>query len=140
MPNTTSPLDEPMLDITPDPVTLSELYDIDPPDGIARNTKFDAAAAEFLQVVDLASTWSKKKAKALVDDFRKTLVEVRSISHQEIEKMEAQQKLKIKPKDGEKKLPTSMLFEIFAEQLILKNSNKDTFRTLLEHGKFSDMH
>ena len=43
-----STLDEPLLDITVDPITLNELYDIDPPDGLARNVKFDEAASEFI--------------------------------------------------------------------------------------------
>ena len=73
--------------------------------------------------MNLASTWSKKKTRALVDDFRKTLIEVKSISNQEIEFMERQSLLKVKPEKGEKSLPTSMLFSIFAEQLILKNSD-----------------
>ena len=92
---------EPTLAMCPDPVTLNELYDIDPPDGIARNETFDRAAAEFLTVVDLASTWSKKKAKALIEDFRKTLVEVRLITQSEIARMEALQGCKIKPGAGE---------------------------------------
>ena len=122
---------EPTLAITPDPVTLNELYDIDPPDGIARNETFDSAAAEFLTVVDLASTWSKKKAKALIEDFRKTLVEVRLITQSEIAKMEALQKCKIKPGVGEQKLQISMLFRNFAEKMILKNCTKETYVALI---------
>ena len=125
---------EPTLAITPDPVTLNELYDIDPPDGIARNEAFDNAAAEFLSVVDLASTWNKKKAKALIEDFRKTLVEVRVITQIEIATMEKLRATKINPGVGEQKLQISMLFRNFAERMILKNCTKETYIALITNG------
>ena len=60
-------------DTTPDPVTLTEVEEIDPHCGVVNDKKFQTAAAEFLEVVDLSSTLSTKSCQELIVDFKKTL-------------------------------------------------------------------
>ena len=84
-------------------MTLTEVDEIDPHCGVVNDKKFVNAAAEFLDVVDLASSWrdmtnpdadSKipeamtKPCEALIQDFNQINDILRANSEAEFQKMD----------------------------------------------------